>query len=226
MQNHHTKIVNEIPIFPLPNTVFFPKTLLPLHVFEPRYRRMVEDARKTENLIGVVLLKDGWENDYFGSPDVHDIGSVGKIEYLEKLRDGKFNILLYGLRRVKILDFVQDEPYRVARVEYVKDVNFDHDSFYESYEAEKFLGLVESYFTERGIDNLNDFLKLGTHSLESIINQVASVVDFSTQSKQNLLEIGALEQRYEKLTRLLHTELVSLKVAKQVKYVPHDPSWN
>lgn len=187
---------------------------------------MIEDAQKGENLIGVVLLKDGWEKDYFGCPEVYEIGSVGKLEYIEKLQDGKFNILLYGLHRVKILDFVQDEPYRIANVEYVKDINFDHDNFYEAYEAEKFLGLVKTYFAERGIDNLNDFLKLGTHSLESVINQVAGVVDFSSQAKQDLLEIAALEARYEKLSQLLRHELISLKIAKHVKYVPNDPSWN
>ena len=69
-----------LPIFPLPNLVFFPNTRLPLHVFEPRYRQMITDAMETDKRFGIVLLRPGWEIDYFGAPAVHGCGTLGTIE--------------------------------------------------------------------------------------------------------------------------------------------------
>lgn len=223
MQNKRTY---EIPIFPLPNVVFFPKTLLPLHIFEPRYRKMVEDALNNSNRIGIVLLKDGWQQDYFGAPEVHLIGCVGDIQYSEKLDDGKYNIMLYGLSRVRILNFVQEKPYRIAKVEYLKDSNFDHEGFNLNYETENFIRLVQEYLEEMGVENLDELLKLQSHSLESIMNQIASVLDMSIQEKQSLLEIDSLEARYEQLTKIIKDKLTVLKIAKSVKIVPDDPEWN
>ncbi|MFQ5865671.1 MAG: LON peptidase substrate-binding domain-containing protein [bacterium] len=216
----------EIPIFPLPNIVFFPKTLLPLHIFEPRYQKMIEDALTSSKRIGITLLKEGWEQDYFGSPEVHLIGCVGEIQYSEKLDDGKYNIMLYGLSRVRILNFVQEKPYRIAKVKFLKDANFDHEEFNVNSETENFVQLVLRYLEEMGIENLNELLKLQSYSLESIINQIASVLDISIQEKQNLLEIDSLEARYEQLTNIIKDKLRVLKIAKSVKILPDDPQWN
>lgn len=226
MPEKKVTIINEVPIFPLPNLVFFPKTLLPLHIFENRYRKMVEDARSSENLIGMVLLKDGWEKDYFGNPEVYEIACVGKIQQTEKLNDGKYNIMLYGISRVKILKFVQEKPYRIAQVKYLKDSHFDYDRFDENYETKTFINLVRKYLEAMGVENLDELLKLHTHSLESIVNQVASILDFSIQEKQTLLEMGNLEMRYEQLKKLLQDKLFAIQIARNVKYVPQDPSWN
>ena len=222
----HKKTVVEIPMFPLPNAVFFPKTLLPLHVFESRYRTMVEDALKGENRIGVVLLKDGWEQDYYGNPSVYDIACVGDIQNSERLEDGKFNILLYGMSRIRILNFIQKEPYRIAEVEYIRDSHFQKEGFNESLEVENFITLVRKYLLELGVQDADELLKLQFHSLESIINQVATILDFSSPEKQRLLELNLLEERFESLQRMLKERITSLKVARMVKYVPEDPSWN
>src|SRR4051812_33129982 len=105
-----------LPMFPLPNLVFFPNTRLPLHVFEPRYRQMIADALQKENRIGIVLLRPGWEADYFGSPPIHEFGTLGTIEQAVPLDDGRFNILIRGDVRVRVLDEVSRVPYRTARV--------------------------------------------------------------------------------------------------------------
>ena len=220
------KTITAIPIFPLPNAVFFPKTLLPLHVFEHRYRAMVQDALSNENRIGVVLLKDGWENNYFGNPSVHNIACAGDIQNSEKLDDGKFNILLYGMSRIRILNFIQEKPYRIAEVEYLRDLQFQKESFDESKEVEKFILLVRSYLQELGVEDADELLKLQFHSLESIINQVSTMLDFSSHEKQSLLEFNFLEERFETLQRMLRERLTSHKVARMAKFIPEDPSWN
>src|SRR5688500_17088074 len=92
-----------IPIFPLPNVVLFPNVFLPLHIFEPRYRQMVSDALGGERMIGMVLLQPGYEADYERSPAVYDVGCVGLITHVERLVDGRFNIVLRGLERFQIV---------------------------------------------------------------------------------------------------------------------------
>src|SRR5215469_4562161 len=88
-----------IPIFPLPNTVFFPQTYLPLHIFEPRYRQMVNDAAMGSKCIGVTLLQEGWESDETGILAVYLVGCVGRIVSVQPLVDGRPNILIQGLQR-------------------------------------------------------------------------------------------------------------------------------
>jgi uncharacterized protein len=108
-----------IPIFPLPEVVFFPETVLPLHVFEPRYRQLVADCLAGDGWMGVAMLRPGWEKDYQGRPPVQAIAGAGEIIQAERLTDGRYNILLHGRARVRILS---EEPpdgrlYRVVRAE-------------------------------------------------------------------------------------------------------------
>lgn len=226
MEDKKVKITHEVPIFPLPNMVFFPKTILPLHIFEQRYRLMVQDALSGENLIGLVLLKSGWEKDYFGAPEVHEIACIGKIQQTEKLHGGKYNITLYGLSRIKIIKFVQDTPYRVAEVKYLKDITFDHDHFNVDYETRAFLALIRKYLHELGIEHLDELLKLQGNSLEATVNQIASILDFGVSEKQELLEMANLESRYERVRKMIHDRLFSLKIAQKIKIVPKDPNLN
>ena len=124
------------------------------------------------------------------------------------------------------MKFIQGKPYRMAQVKYLKDIAFDHDDFNENYETENFLNLVQSYLREMGVENLEKVNKLHNHSLESVINQVTSALDFPTQQKQELLQIDTLEQRYDRLKKLLQKQFKILKISKNVKYIPEDPNWN
>src|SRR4051812_9024621 len=110
-----------IPIFPLPNVVLFPNVFLPLHIFEPRYRQMVEDALNGDRIIGMVLLRDGWREDYEGRPPIYPIGCAGVITHADRLSDGRFNIVLRGMEKFRITGEEGTLPYRVARVDSVPE---------------------------------------------------------------------------------------------------------
>jgi len=114
-----------IPLFPLPNAVLFPGMPLPLHIFEPRYRQMVRDTAEGEKTIGMQLLRPGWESDYAGRPPVFEIGCAGVLEQCELLPDGRFNILLRGVSRFRILAEHEGQPYRLASVEPLADATGD-----------------------------------------------------------------------------------------------------
>ena len=108
---------DSLPLFPLPDVVLFPEMPLPLHIFEPRYRQMVADARGGEGMIGMVLLKPGWEATYYGRPAVFPIGCAGRIEQYEALPDGRYNIVLRGTTRFTIVDEPPGPtPYRRGRI--------------------------------------------------------------------------------------------------------------
>jgi uncharacterized protein len=115
----------EIPIFPLPNVVLFPSALLPLHIFEPRYRAMVVDALDSERLIGMVMLRPGWESHYDRTPEVYPVGCAGFITHADRMPDGRFNIMLQGMEKFRIVSErpARDgaERYRLARVEGIRE---------------------------------------------------------------------------------------------------------
>ena len=87
------------PLFPLPNVVLFPRAVLPLHIFEDRYKAMITDALRGNRLIAMALLKPGWEQNYYGRPEIHPVVCVGTLLTHEKLPDGKYNLLLQGHTR-------------------------------------------------------------------------------------------------------------------------------
>lgn len=105
----------DIPIFPLPNVTFFPRTILPLHIFEPRYREMTASCLRGDRLMGVALLRDGWQKDYFGHPPIHKTFGVGKIIEHDRLEDGRYNLQLEGLYRVRLITEYPTEPFRTGR---------------------------------------------------------------------------------------------------------------
>jgi Lon protease-like protein len=120
--------VIQIPIFPLPDVVLFPHTLLPLHIFEPRYRQMVRDCLAGDKRIAMALLRPGWESDYYGRPPVYPIAGAGEIIQHEELPDGRFNVLLRGTMRIAITqELPADKPYRVARARPLPDRYLDAD---------------------------------------------------------------------------------------------------
>lgn len=115
----------DIPIFPLPNVTFFPQTLLPLHVFEPRYRKMVANCLAGDRLMGVSLLKEGWQKDYFGRPPICKTFGVGKIVDHEILKDGRYNIILEGVYRVRLVEEYHTKLYRTGRARVIQDPPID-----------------------------------------------------------------------------------------------------
>ena len=105
-----------IPIFPLTDIMLFPGASRPLHIFEERYREMVADALEGDRIIGMVMLRPGYEDSYEGTPPVYEIGCAGIISNVERLPDGQYNIVLQGISRFRIENEDHSKPYRVAHV--------------------------------------------------------------------------------------------------------------
>jgi len=114
---------SEIPLFPLPNVVFFPDVYLPLHIFEERYRAMTRHALGGTKVIGMTLLREGWQDDYEATPPIYATGCAGAIVHHEPLEDGRFNIVLRGLARFQVEQELPSAtmPFRVARVRWQEE---------------------------------------------------------------------------------------------------------
>lgn len=109
-------------LFPLPNLILFPQVVQGLHIFEPRYRQLMGDVIERDRLIALVLLKPGWESDYEGKPPIEPIACLGWVSWYDQLQDGRYNLRVRGLSRVRILEELEsDRLYRTARVELIPD---------------------------------------------------------------------------------------------------------
>ncbi len=110
-----------VPLFPLPNVILFPGAVLPLHIFEERYKTMTADALAGDRLIAMALLRPGWEKDYYLRPAIEPIVCVGRIARWEQLEDGTFNFLLHGTTRARILREEDSSPYRIAHLQLLRE---------------------------------------------------------------------------------------------------------
>ncbi|MGE0760101.1 MAG: LON peptidase substrate-binding domain-containing protein [Pirellulaceae bacterium] len=111
-----------VRLFPLPNLVLFPHAVQPLHLFEPRYIQMLEDALAGDQLIAMALLQPDWESDYEGRPPIYPVVCIGRIIAHARLEDGRYNILLQGIRRAALVrEFPPEHPFRLAEVAVLED---------------------------------------------------------------------------------------------------------
>src|SRR5438552_3900280 len=108
--------LDHVPLFPLPNIVLLPRAILPLHIFEDRYKEMTADALAGDGTIAMALLRAGWEKSYYGRPEIEPVVCVGKILTHERLADGKYNFLLEGRLRARIAREHWHGSYRVAEI--------------------------------------------------------------------------------------------------------------
>ena len=187
-----------IPLFPLPNVVLFPNVFLPLHIFEPRYREMVADAIAGDRVIGMVLLKPGWEHDYEGRPAVFATGCSGVITHFERLSDGRYNIILRGLERFRIRGEDHQRSYRRATVESAPERPLDRGDQARLREQRSRLGGLLSAATER-----RDPTRTTDMSDADMINALAQYLDLEGIEKQALLERDCLLDRATALAELL-----------------------
>lgn len=113
-----------VRLFPLPNLVMFPHVVQGLHIFEPRYRQLMADSLLADDTFALALLQPGWEDDYDGRPPIEPVACLGRIGWHEKLADGRYNLRLRGLSRVRLVEELPtDRQYRVARAELIPDVS-------------------------------------------------------------------------------------------------------
>jgi uncharacterized protein len=187
-----------IPIFPLPNVVLFPGVFLPLHVFEPRYREMVRDTLSGDRLIGIVLLKPGWERNADGRPDVYQTGCAGLISHVESLDDGCYDLVLRGVEKFRVMR--EEEPpraYRRAAVDYLDERVSAADAAavrHRRPHLERLLGAGSDVPDHRFPSNLSE---------EEVINALSQYLDFEPVERQALLEQPGVAPRCNALIDLL-----------------------
>jgi len=189
-----------IPVFPLPNVVFFPKTYIPLHIFEPRYRQMVVDAQQGDGIIGMALLKEGWEAHYHGNPPIYPVGCAGRLVTVESLEDGRFNILLYGIGRFLVTREHFDRPYRQAQVEPLPQ---KRSGVLAPRELAHLLDLVKNLGKQVEQGSMLEALMEAGLEDETLIQTLSFTLPFTPLEKQFLLEAETLSQQAHRLMDLL-----------------------
>ena len=194
----------KIAIFPLSNFIIFPKTTVPLNIFEPRYIDMINDSMKSNKTIGMIQPKASVNIN--NSPELHEVGCLGKITSFKETEDGRYLIELKGLIRFEnIKELTTEKKYRVLSVNY--------ENFFEDLKSEKedinFSDLelifkdLKSLFEKRGF--IINWKALEKQSLDETINALAMASPFSLEEKQVLLEAKNLDVRKNKIAEILTT---------------------
>src|SRR5262249_52030740 len=193
-------------LFPLPTLVLFPHVMHPWHFFEPRSRQLTADALADDRLIALSLLRSGWESEYEGAPAIHPVACIGKIVAEQRLDDGRFNILLRGLRRIRILhELVQGKLYRSARVELLQDTSPPDEETARQLRR-KSKKLVAGWFPAQGAVH-EQFRKLLRSDLPlgALCDIIAFAVPLPVECKQELLEETEVDRRVRQLLHHLET---------------------
>jgi Lon protease-like protein len=193
-----------IPIFPLPNVVLFPNVVLPLHIFEPRYREMVTDALAGDRIIGMVLLRPGWERDYEGRPPVYPIGCAGLITHAERMADGRYNIALRGMEKFRIAAEDHSRSYRVAAIDTLTEDLTPRERTEVREERRRLEALLVPQPEGRGADpkvppSMPD---------EDLVNALAQYLELEPVEKQALLERASVLDRCRSLIELLEMKVI------------------
>jgi Lon protease-like protein len=191
-------------LFPLPNLVLFPYVIQPLHIFEPRYRQMTADALADDRLLVLVLLRPGWESLYEGHPPLYSVACLGRIVADQRLDDGRYNLLLRGLSRVRIVEEQQsDKLYRVARVEVLHDTASPGPQMVQALRQE-LVERIPAWFPAEGAAGEQVQKLLGSDlPLGALGDIITFALPLTVEVKQQLLEIPDVEQRLRLLLRHL-----------------------
>ena len=195
---------NKISVFPLSNFIFFPKTSVPLNIFEPRYIKMIDDCMKDSRIIGIIQPKNKNE-----IPGLYSVGCAGRITSFNETDDGRYLIIIKGVSRFKILKEINNNKlYRECEVSFNE---FEKDII-ESFNEIKFSDLelifknLKSFFKKKGyIINWKDLEK---QSLDQTINTLAMASPFSLEEKQILLETSNINNRKIELEKILNTYII------------------
>ena len=192
----------DLPVFPLPNVVFFPHVTLGLHIFEPRYRQMVEEAIASDGLLAVALLQPGWERDYYGSPPVHEVACAGYIEEHQRLPDGRFNIRLRGLSRIALGSFVTTTPYRRAAFRLLDDRN-EEDGPVVTSQRQRLLKTLAGLLRQIGGPGAPALDVPGDMPFVVGVNALCQSLTMEIDRRQRLLETDDVVVRCESLLEIL-----------------------
>lgn len=200
----HADLPSVIPVFPLPGALLLPRARLPLHLFEPRYLAMLDDALKTDNrLIGMVQPYAAAD----GSDKLHTIGCAGRVTAMSETEDGRYMITLSGMSRFRVLEEVEGfTPYRRCRVDWD---GFDADLGEEEHDPDldrpALMDLLERFFEDRGLNT--DWETMKEAEPELLINSLSMLCPFEPEERQALLEAPSLVTRRETLVTLIEYAL-------------------
>ena len=194
-----------IPIFPLPNAVLFPNVFLPLHIFEARYREMVGDTLQGDRIIGMALLRPGYEASYEGRPPVFPIGCAGVITHAERLNDGRFNIVLRGLEKFRIIGEDESRVYRLAHVDGMPEEISDEDRSTLRKQRQRLEALLAAFIERSGSEPrfppaVPD---------EDLVNALAQYLELEPIERQALLERDGILSRCRALIDLLEMKVMA-----------------
>ena len=195
---------SKLPIFPLSNFIIFPKTTVPLNIFEPRYIDMVDDSMKSDKLIGMIQPKNS--NIKYEVPKLYQVGCVGKITSFRETEDGRYLIELKGVSRFKSIKELETlTKYRILQVnyeDYIEDLENKKEDLKFS-DLELIFKDLKSLFEKKGF--IINWKALEKQSLDETINALAMASPFSLEEKQVLLEAQNLEIRKNKIAEILKT---------------------
>ncbi len=195
-----------LPLFPLPNVVLFPGVFLPLHIFEARYRAMTEDALAGDRMIGMTLLKPGFESEYEGRPPIYPVGCLGLITHAERLPDGRFHIVLQGVERFRVIG---EDDSRVYRLGIIERLGGDIPTASDTATLRALRDRIEHLLVplvERGGSELTVPPAMTD---ADVIHALAQYLDLAPIEKQALLECGTLIDRAGALADLLEMKAMT-----------------
>ena len=196
----------EIPVFPLSNFIIFPKTTVPINIFEPRYLQMIEDSMKSNRMIGIIQPK---KTGKLKKPDLYNVGCLGKITSFNETDDGRYLIILNGINRFTINNEILTEKlYRICKVKY----DYFRNDIIEKKEEINFLDLklifkdFKNIFEKKGF--IINWSELKNQDLNYTINTLSMASPFSLEEKQTLLETSNIGSRKSKLEEILKTYIL------------------
>ena len=172
-----------IPIFPLEDVMLFPEMSVPLHIYEPRYKAMIADALKGNRIIGMVLLRPGYEKDYERSPSVFPVGCAGVIQEVEQLPNGEYNITLGALTKYRITREEASKPYRIAHVTPVADTTAETDKAALHARRQRLEALIQESGGRTGLRGIPDGI-----SDERLVNGISQLAHIDELDRERLLE--------------------------------------
>lgn len=207
-----------VPLFPLPNVVLFPDALLPLQIFEPRYRQMTADVLEGEQLIAMSLMCPGWEKLNSNTvPPVHEIMGLGKIISHEKLDDGRYYLLLRGLARVRLVrEQVVDLPYRIGELEICAEIVDEPPAFRRHELAEELATLFVQLFPGVNLQQLF-FQAVSDLPLGKVCDVLLGALPLATELSQKCLEELNVDRRSQMLLELLKQAVADPAASPEAK---------
>ena len=211
-------LINSLPsriaVFPLSNAVFFPKTILPLNIFEKRYIKLVDDCMKDQRLFGMAQPKSKKTL----KKDVYEVGCLGKIISFNETSDGRYIINLSGLIRFRIEEELNNRKlYREFKVDYsdfFDDLNSQKNESY-NYDLEKLLNKIETYFKRKNY--LVQFNELKKLNFDQLVNTVCMISSFSAEEKQKIIETVKIEDKLKIFEEVINFNLLDNTKSKTIQ---------